>query len=310
MRCKILVSPVPGLIMSERFNVRGDRVSDDPGLAKYISSVHSQPRLTREEELALTRAWKQGKDRRAADQLVRAHLRYVVGAAFKYRRYGMPLSELIAEGNVGLVRALKKFDPERGNRFVTYSAYWIRAYVLEYIIRSWSLVGAGSGALRSRMFFKLRRERIRVHNLVGDGEDANELLAKRMDVPVEKVRLMLRQLESRDLSLDTTKTFDDSDTSFVDTLISTDASQEESLAAIGERDELKSTVQSALRTLDKRERYIVENRLMADREDALTLEELGRCFGVSRERARQLEVRAKGKLKARLDGRVGALGSV
>ncbi len=273
---------------------------NDLGLAKYISSVQALPRLTREAELTLTRAWKQKEDHRAADQLVRAHLRYVVAAAFKYRRYGVLLSELVAEGNLGLIRALKKFDPERGNRFITYASYWFRVYVLEYVIRSWSLVGTRSGALRSRMFFKLRRERIRVHNLVGDGEDANELLAKRMDVPVEKVRLMLRQLESRDLSLDTTKTFDDSDTSFVDTLISTDASQEESLVSAGERDELKSTVQSALRTLDKRERYIVENRLMADREDALTLEELGRCFGVSRERARQLEVRAKGKLKARL----------
>lgn len=246
------------------------------------------------------RAWQQKEDHRAADQLMRAHLRYVVAIALKYRRYGMSLSDLIAEGNFGLVRALKKFDPERGNRFVTYASYWIRAYVLNYIIHSWSLVGAGSGALRSKMFFKLRRERVRVQNLVGDGEDATELLAKRMDLPVEKVRLMLRQLEARDLSLET-KVFADSDTSLMDTLVSPNASQEESMVAAGVRAELKSAVQEALGSLDVRERCIVENRLMADREDALTLTELGRRFGVSRERARQLEIRAKGKLKARLE---------
>lgn len=279
--------------------VRGDWVDDGPGLERYISLVHGLPRLRREEELELAQAWKEKGDRRAADQLARAHLRYVVAIALKYRRYGAPLSDLIAEGNVGLLRALKKFEPERGNRFVTYASYWIRAYVLEYVIRSWSLVGAGSGALRSKMFFKLRRERARVHNLAGEGEEANELLAKRMDVPVEKVRLMLRQLEARDLSLET-KVFAESDTSLMDTLVSPDASQEESLAAAGVSAELKSVVQDALGTLDERERYIVENRLMAHREDELTLAELGQRFGVSRERARQLEVRAKGKLKARL----------
>ena len=284
--------------------VRGDWAADDPGLAKYISLVHGFPRLTREEELGLVHAWKQKEDPRAEDQLMRAHLRYVVAIALKYRRYGVSLPDLIAEGNVGLLRALKKFEPERGNRFVTYASYWIRAYVLEYVIRSWSLVGAGSGALRSKTFFKLRRERARVHNLVGDGEDANELLAKRMDVPVEKVRLMLRQLEARDLSLET-KVFAESDTSLMDTLVSPNESQEESMAADGVRAELKSVVQDALGTLDERERYIVEKRLMAHREDELTLAELGQRFGVSRERARQIEVRAKGKLKARLGPALG-----
>ncbi len=281
-------------------------IDDGPGLAKYISLVRGLPRLTREEELGLVQAWAQKEDPRAADQIVRAHLRYVVAIALKYRRYGVSLSELIAEGNFGLVHALKKFEPERGNRFVTYASYWIRAYVLQYIIRSWSLIGGGSGALRSKTFFKLRRERARVHNLVGDGEEGNELLAKRMDVPVEKVRLMLQQLEVRNLSLETTKICEG--VSLMDTLVSTDESQEESLAAAGVRAELKSVVQDALGTLDERERYIVENRLMAHREDELTLVELGQRFGVSRERARQLEVRAKDKLKARLAPTMSASG--
>ena len=287
--------------------VRGDWVDDDPGLAKYISLAYGAPRLTRKEELELTRSWKQKGDHRAADQIVRAHLRYVVAIVLTYRRYGVSLSELIAEGNFGLVHALKKFEPERGNRFVTYSSYWVRAYVLNYVIRSWSLVGGGSGALRSKAFFKLRRERARVQNLVGDGEDADELLAKRMDVSVEKVRMMLQQLEARDLSLDM-KPFDESGPSLVDTLVSTNESQEESLAATGVRAELKSIVRDALGTLDVRERYIVENRLMAHREDELTLDQLGRRFGVSGERARQLEVRAKGKLKARLAPTMSASG--
>ncbi len=272
----------------------------DPGLSKYIASVNALPRLTRERELELARAWKQKGDHQAADQIARANLRYVVAIALKFRRYGVSVAELIAEGNFGLAHALKKFDPERGNRFVTYASHWIRAYELNYIIRSWSLVGAGTGALRSKMFFKLRRERFRVQNSVGDGEDENELLAKRMDLPVEKVRTMLCQLEARDLSLDT-PVADDSDTTLLNMLVSANETQEESLAAAGAKAELKSVVQDAMGTLDARERYIVKNRLMADRDDRLTLDQLGRLFGVTRERARQLEVRAKSKLKTRLE---------
>ena len=139
----------------------------------------------------LTRRWSSHQDRAAADRLVRSHLRYVVAIALKYRRYGIPLSELIAEGNFGVVHALKKFEPERGNRFVTYAAYWIRAYILNYIIRSWSLVGVGSGALRSKMFFKLRRERVRITNLVGEGEEADEMLAQRFNMPTAQVTRMV-----------------------------------------------------------------------------------------------------------------------
>jgi RNA polymerase sigma-32 factor len=129
----------------------------DPTISRYIAMVQAFPQLSREEEMDLAKAWSERGDEEAADKLVRAHLRYVVAIALKYRRYGVPLSELIAEGNFGVVHALKKFQPDRGNRFVTYAAYWIRAYVLNYVIRSWSLVGAGSGALRSKMFFRLRR---------------------------------------------------------------------------------------------------------------------------------------------------------
>lgn len=270
-----------------------------PSLSRYISMVQGYPQLSREEELKLSTAWSQSADESAADKLVRAHLRYVVAIALKYRRYGVPLSELIAEGNFGVVHALKKFQPERGNRFVTYAAYWIRAYILNYIIRSWSLVGAGSGALRSKMFFKLRREKVRVLNLVGDGAAADEMLAERLGLTVDQVQGMLRRLEARDVSLDA-KMFDDSSTSVLDTLVAPGTDQEQSLARSGQQDRLRGAVHEAIQDLDARERYIVENRLMADPEDELSLAELGRRLGVSRERARQLEARAKKKLRTRL----------
>jgi RNA polymerase sigma-32 factor len=257
------------------------------------------PQLTREEELELARRWAANEDQNAADRLVRAHLRYVVAIALKYRRYGLPLTELIAEGNFGVVHALTKFEPERGNRFVTYAAYWIRAYMLNYIIRSWSLVGVGSGALRSKMFFKLRRERVRITNLVGEGEHADELLAQKFNMTRPQVVKMVRRLEARDVSLDS-KVFDDSMTSLVDTLVSPDRDQEESFAFDQMREHLSDAVRCAVEGLDPRERYIVENRLMADGEDELSLAEIGRRLGVSRERARQLEARAKRKLRTRI----------
>ena len=272
----------------------------DPSVSRYITMVQEFPQLSREDELELARAVAERSDPEAADKLVRAHLRYVVAIALKYRRYGVPLSELIAEGNFGVVHALKKFQPERGNRFVTYAAYWIRAYILNYIIRSWSLVGAGSGALRSKMFFRLRREKVRVLNLVGDGQEADEVLATRLGLTLEQVQSMLRRLEARDLSLDA-KVFDDSGTSVVDTLVAPGQDQEQSLATSTNRDRLRDAVRGAITELDERERYIVENRLMADPEDELSLAELGRRLGVSRERARQLEARAKKKLKGRLE---------
>ena len=272
----------------------------DPSISRYISTVQHYPQLSREEELVLAKAWSEHGDEAAADKLVRAHLRYVVAIALKYRRYGVPLSELIAEGNFGVVHALKKFQPDRGNRFVTYAAYWIRAYVLNYVIRSWSLVGAGSGALRSKMFFRLRREKVRVLNLVGDGEAADTLLAQRLGLKPDQVQGMLRRLESRDLSLDA-KVFDDSSTTVVDTLVAPGQDQEQSLAASGLQARLRGAVHEAIEDLDDRERFIVEKRLMADPEDELSLAELGRRLGVSRERARQLEARAKKKLRGRLE---------
>lgn len=271
----------------------------DPAVSRYITMVQHLPQLDRETEQQLASAWRQRGDERARETLVRSHLRYVVAIALKYRRYGLPLSELIAEGNFGLVHALTKFEPERGNRLVTYAAYWIRAYILNYIIRSWSMVGVGSGALRSKMFFKLRRERVRINNLVGEGDHADELLAKKLAVPKDKLTAMVRRLEARDVSLDT-RVFDDSSTTLTDLLVAQGQNQEDAAAVSETRGHVRDAVREAVSELDRRERYIVEKRLMADAEDEMSLAEIGRKLGVSRERARQLEARAKKKLRNRI----------
>jgi RNA polymerase sigma-32 factor len=272
----------------------------DPYLSRYISMVHRLPQLSREAELELVERWQKQQDEAAKVELLNAHLRYVVAIALKYRRYGVPIDELVSEGNFGVVHALSKFEPGRGTRFVTYAAYWIRAYILNHIIRSWSLVGVGSGALRSKMFFKLRRERVKILNLVGEGEKADNMLAEAMNLPTDKVTAMVRRLEARDLSLDA-KVFDDSGTTLADMLPSTETSQEETVANNELGDQVRDAVSAAVSSLDERERYIVERRLMADGEEELSLAEIGRQLGVSRERARQLEARAKRKLKVRIE---------
>lgn len=271
----------------------------DPSLTHYIAAAHAYPQLSREEELALTTRWLERQDEAAREELVRANLRYVLAIAFKYHRYGLPMSELVAEGNFGLVHALQKFDTSRGTRFVTYAAYWIRAYILNHIIRSWSMVGGGSGALRSKMFFKLRRERVRIANLVGDSEQAEALLAQALDVPKSKIASMVRSLDARDVSLDASA-FGDSTTTLGETLAANELNQEDGLVDSEIGTYARAAIATALTGLDNRERYIVENRLMADNEDEMSLADIGRTLGVSRERARQLEARAKKKLKTRI----------
>ena len=274
--------------------------NDDVGF--YIAEAKRAPRLERDQEMALALRWKTG-DRAAGDALARANLRHVVAVAIKYRRYGVPVSELIAEGNFGVVHALGKFEPERGIRFVTYAAHWVRAYILDHVIKSWSMVGGGSGPLRSRLFFKLRRERVRAVNLMGEGEAADQMVAERVGVTPDELRTLVHRLEARDVSLDV-KVIDDSPVRLVDLLPAPD-DQERSLFEHQVGGSMKSAVARAVAELDPRERYIAEHRLMADPAEEISLAEIGRSLGVSRERARQLEARTKRKLKARIP----ALGS-
>jgi len=268
----------------------------DSALADYIRRVRSIPRLSREVEHELALLARAG-DTQAGHRLVEANLRFVVAVALQYRRYGIPVSELIAEGSLGLILAVRKFDPERGTRFVTYAGYWIRAYVLDLVVKSASLVGGGSGALRSKLFFRLRRERARVSNQEQDQTRIVEELAQRFHVDTDRMARMLRQIDARDVSLDV-GAHADSSLTMLDTLQDDSASQEEELMANEQQAGLNDKLGIALGSLDRRERYIVEQRIMGD--DEMSLAELGRRLGVSRERARQIEARAKRKLRKRL----------
>ncbi|MBX3250133.1 MAG: sigma-70 family RNA polymerase sigma factor [Myxococcales bacterium] len=270
----------------------------DPELDRYIERVRSIPTLSREAEHDLAVRARAG-DQEAADALVEANLRYAVAVALQYRRYGIRLADLVAEGSMGLVTAVKKFDPDRGTRFVTYAGYWIRAFILEAVVRSTSLVGAGSGPLRSKLFFRLRRERARVANLEQDPTRRIEMMAERFGVSPTKMEGMLRRLEGRDVSLDAS-VFDESGVTLVDTLSADDAPPDEAVERATQQSALEGRLERALGVLDKRERFIVERRLLQDEEDEMTLAALGRQLGVSRERARQLEARAKEKLRAEL----------
>jgi RNA polymerase sigma-32 factor len=274
------------------------QATPDSALADYISRVRSIPRLSREVEHDLALQAHAG-DTHAAHRLVEANLRFVVAVALQYRRYGIPVAELIAEGSLGLMLAVRKFDPERGTRFVTYAGYWIRAYVLDLVVKSASLVGGGSGALRSKLFFRLRRERARVTNQEQDATRVVEEMAQRFHVDPERMARMLRQIDARDVSLDVSQ-HADSAISMLETLRDDSQSQEEELVASEWQHGLNDKLGVALGTLDRRERYIVEQRIMG--EDDVSLAELGRRLGVSRERARQIEARAKRKLRKRLVG--------
>lgn len=260
--------------------------------------------LDREAELRLIRRYQEQSDAQAGEDLVRENLDNVARIVRQYRHYGVPPSELAAEGNFGLVRALRKFDPKKGVRFMTYAAYWIRAYVLDYVIHSFSLVGSGSVALRSRFFFRLRRERSRIANLLGQGEQADAALAASMGIGGARLDAMLQRLDSRDVSLDVQPP--GGGQSLSERLPAPDDPEGQlgELELIGR---LRNVVHSAVNDLDARERFIVESRLMADSEEELSLAEIGRRLGVSRERARQIEQRAKKKLRARIAAEPAAM---
>jgi RNA polymerase sigma-32 factor len=261
----------------------------------YISQVANRyPILARDQEVALTRRIRDYKDKSAAEQLAGSHLRAVLAAAVKYRYYGVHVSELVAEGNCGLVHALERFDPERGVRFATYAKHWIRAYMLAHVIRSTSLVGSSSGLVRSQLDFRVRRERSRMAALLGDGSAADEALAQRLDVSVERLRSLLERLDCRDVSLDAPS--EHAGGRVAEWLPSCDNPElsyfEDQCSGVA-----GAAVAAALVELDQRERFIAERRLMAEPAEEMSLADIARIMGVSRERARQLEQRAKHKLR-------------
>jgi RNA polymerase sigma-32 factor len=279
-----------------------ERTRPEPSssLSRYISRVQAIQPLSREREYMLACRVRDAGDPHAARELVEANLRYVVAIALSYRRYGVRVADLVSEGNVGLMIALRKFDPERGTRFVTYAAHWIRAYVLDHVIRAWSIVGVGAGPLRSKVFFRLRREKAKIMASTSDGAEVGAKLAERFGTTPEKITLLAHRLEARDVSLDT-KVFDDGAATVLDTLPSGHPSQEEEFLGHERSSAIHAWVREAVEKLDPRERFIVQARMMAEATDELSLAEIGRRLGVSRERARQLEARAKQKIRRHLE---------
>jgi len=276
--------------------MRQDVSAVSAGVQRYLNFVQTVPRLSREEEHDLAVRVRDAGDTSALDRLTRANLRYVVAIAVKYRRYRIPVAELVSEGSLGLLVAARKFDPDRGTRFVTYAAHWIRAFMLEHIIRGSSMVGNGSGPMRSKLFFRLRREKA---TLVGQGFDSAEVderLATTFGTTVEKLRVMEERLDARDVSFDAPM-HDDGTGTLVEAMASSYLSPEEELSRAEQAAQLAVRVRDAIRVLDPRERFIVESRLMADEVTELSLAQIGRELGVSRERARQIEARAKLKIK-------------
>jgi RNA polymerase sigma-32 factor len=268
----------------------------------YLAEINRYALLSSEEERELARLLRSSADRRAAHQLVTSNLRFVVKVAYEYRSYGFRVGDLIQEGNIGLMKAVQKFDPDKGIRLISYAVWWIRAYIQNYILRSWSLVKLGTTQAQRKLFFSLartRRELDRASAMMGDAPSAtSDEIATRLRVKVEEVREMQQRMEGRDLSLDA-PLGDEGGASHVEFVAADSQAQDDELCGAQERRMVSGRIAIALAHLDPRERFIIESRLMRD--SPLTLKELGDHFGFSRERARQLEIRAKEKLRAELE---------
>jgi RNA polymerase sigma-32 factor len=269
----------------------------DGGLARYLDEIRRFPMLEPNEEFMLAKRWREHGDREAAQRLVTSHLRLVAKIAMGYRGYGLPIGEVISEGNVGLMQAVKRFEPDKGFRLATYAMWWIRAAIQEYILRSWSLVKMGTTANQKKLFFNLRKAKSQISAL-DEGDlhpDQVKTIADRLGVTEEDVVSMNRRLVG-DASLNAPVRSDEADSSeWQDWLVDESQSQETRLVESEELDNRRAALKQALGVLNERERRIFEARRLSD--DPITLEELSGEFGVSRERVRQIEVRAFEKVQ-------------
>jgi RNA polymerase sigma-32 factor len=271
-------------------------------LELYLSEINRFPLLSVEEEQRLAREFLANRDTRAAHRLVTANLRFVVKVAYEYRSYGFRMADLIQEGNIGLMKAVQKFDPDKGIRLISYAVWWIRAYIQNYILKSWSLVKLGTTQAQRKLFFSLartRRELDRASTAQGsdsDGRDSSKVATK-LRVKTSEVEEMAQRMEGRDLSLDAPMGTEGG-ASHVDFVAAPIAGADADLSGAEEQGMVSGRVGAALARLDRRERFIIERRVMS--EQPMTLKELGEHFGFSRERARQLEIRAKDKLREEL----------
>jgi len=278
----------------------------EPGLTHYFEEIRRFPMLERQEEYMLAKRWREHGDRGAAHRLVTSHLRLVTKIARDYRGYGLPISEAISEGNVGLMQAVERFEPEKGFRLATYAMWWIKAAIQEYILRSWSLVKMGTTANQKKLFFNLRKAQSRI-SILDDGDmrlDQVKIIARRIGVTETDVIYMNRRL-SGDASLNAAIREDGDSGEWQDWLVDESPDQETTLAASEEFDNRRKTLSHALTVLNDRERRIFETRRLAEKQ--ITLAELAEEFGVCRERVRQIEVRAFEKVQKAVENRVAAI---
>src|SRR5947209_5724965 len=277
------------------------------GLTRYLEEIRRFPMLEPQDEFILAKRWREHGDRDAAHKLVTSHLRLVAKIAMGYRGYGLPISEVISEGNVGLMQAVERFEPDKGFRLATYAMWWIKAAIQEYILRSWSLVKMGTTANQKKLFFNLRKAKSKISALEeGDlRPDQVKLIAKRLGVTEQDVVDMNRRLGG-DVSLNAPIRDDGDSGEWQDWLVDdVTTNQETRLAESEESDNRKQALNEALSVLNDRERRIFQARRLAD--DPITLEELASEFGVSRERVRQIEVRAFEKVQRAVKNRVAAM---
>ncbi len=272
-------------------------MSPEQGLSRYLTEIRKFPMLSKDDEFMLAKRWTEHQDTEAAHKLVTSHLRLVAKIAMGYRGYGLPIGEVISEGNVGLMQAVKKFDPDKGFRLATYAMWWIRASIQEYILRSWSLVKMGTTAAQKKLFFNLRKAKSQI-SAFEEGDLHPEHLsqiATKLGVTEEEVTSMNRRLSGGDASLNAPMRAD-GESEWQDWLADDNAvSQETQLAESEEHTLRMELLQEAMQELNERERHILTQRRLI--EDPLTLEELAGQYGVSRERVRQIEVRAFEKLQ-------------
>jgi RNA polymerase sigma-32 factor len=275
---------------------------------RYLQEIRRFPLLEPEEEYMLAKRWVDHEDAGAAHRLVTSHLRLAAKIAMGYRGYGLPQAEVISEANVGLMQAVKRFDPEKGFRLATYAMWWIRAAIQEYILRSWSLVKLGTTSAQKKLFFNLRKAKAKVGALEeGDLRPENvKQIAHDLAVTEEEVIAMNRRLAGADASLNATVGSEDGGTQWQDWLEDEDSDQAEAYAERNELDTRRALLTQAMSVLNDRERDILVQRRLA--ESPVTLEDLSESYGVSRERIRQIEVRAFEKLQARMRELAGARG--
>src|SRR3979490_889876 len=280
----------------------------EPGLPRYLEEIRRFPMLERQEEYMLVKRWREHGDRDAAHKLVTSHLRLVTKIARDYRGYGLAISEAFSEGNVGLMQAVERFEPEKGFRFATYAVWWIKAAIQEYILRSWSLVKVGTTANQKRVFFNLRKAQSKI-SVLNDGDmrpDQVKIIARRIGVTETDVIYMNRRLGG-DASLHAAIRGGGGSGAWQDWRVDEPPDHETTLAANEEFDNRRKTLSDALTVLNERERRIFEARRLA--EDPITLADLAEEFGVSRERVRQIEVSAFEKVQKAVKNRVAAMES-